>query len=530
MSPIFCTSEVSPSEAGDFMKTYMEKNEQSMKPRRLLVGGMSAKKIMLASPLLQWYLSEGLTVTRVYQVVEYGEKVCFKEFVDSVSNGRRMADSDKSMSVVGEVKKIIGNSAYGSVIMQKERHSDIRYVKGKSNALMKVNEPSFKSLLELEDDIYEIESHKRKIVLDLPIQIAFFILQRAKLHMLQFYYNVIDKYIPRSMFQALETDTDSFYAQYASDSFEKLIKPHLKNEFMSKIDKRACGDQFVSPLTGYWFPRECCKKHSDYDKRTSGLFKLECIGDKMISLCSKTYIVKTKDGDKMSCKGVNKNSVKNPMQIFESVLRSTQPAQAVNRGFRYFEGSVQTYKQQKCGFNYIYLKRELCENGIDTLPLKKVLTPWMDNNMFIFNEKHILAPFYICSLKKDSYCFNSIEQLLFYEKACFHKNNEMKKKSLNEKNPYICYRLQSKIKPSHCWYDKRDKVMKEILLQRREGDENVRKVLMENHGKILVYANDRCKYWSSGLNERTSMVFHPDSFPQQNMLGHIWMEIQKELV
>ena len=61
------------------------------------------------------------------------------------------------------------------------------------------------------EDTYEVESCKKTIKLKLPIQVGFFVYQYAKLHMLQFYYDFLDKYLDRSDFQMCEMDTDSAY-------------------------------------------------------------------------------------------------------------------------------------------------------------------------------------------------------------------------------------------------------------------------------------------------------------------------------
>ena len=65
--------------------------------------------------------------------------------------------------------------------------------------------------------------------------------QYAKLRMLQFYYDFLDKYLDRSDFQMCEMDTDSAYIAIAGESVESLVKPELKAEF--EADK--CN----------WFPR-----------------------------------------------------------------------------------------------------------------------------------------------------------------------------------------------------------------------------------------------------------------------------------
>ena len=56
--------------------------------------------------------------------------------------------------------------------------------------------------------------------MDLPLQIGVAVYHLAKLRMLDFYCNFIDKYIDRSDFELLEMDTDSNY--FASTPLQKM--------------------------------------------------------------------------------------------------------------------------------------------------------------------------------------------------------------------------------------------------------------------------------------------------------------------
>ena len=58
--------------------------------------------------------------------------------------------------------------------------------------------------------IFQVQSKKKTIKRDLPIQIGFFVYQYAKLRMLDFFYNVIDRYMDRSDYEMLEMDTGNF--------------------------------------------------------------------------------------------------------------------------------------------------------------------------------------------------------------------------------------------------------------------------------------------------------------------------------
>ena len=53
----------------------------------------------------------------------------------------------------------------------------------------------------------QVTSKKKSIKYNLPIQIGFFVYQYAKLRMLEFFFDVIDKFISRDDYCLLEMDT-----------------------------------------------------------------------------------------------------------------------------------------------------------------------------------------------------------------------------------------------------------------------------------------------------------------------------------
>ena len=52
---------------------------------RPFLGSYRGDKILLATPLLRWYMDHGLEVTHVYQIVECDPIPCFRRFGDAVS-------------------------------------------------------------------------------------------------------------------------------------------------------------------------------------------------------------------------------------------------------------------------------------------------------------------------------------------------------------------------------------------------------------------------------------------------------------
>ena len=99
--------------------------------------------------------------------------------------------------------KLFGNSAYGKTITNKEGFVNTSYANEK-DITKKINNPRFKDLEELHKNTYEVTTTYKTITMDLPLQIGVAVYHLAKLRMLEFYYDLIDKFIDRSDFDLVE--------------------------------------------------------------------------------------------------------------------------------------------------------------------------------------------------------------------------------------------------------------------------------------------------------------------------------------
>ena len=192
MQPIFKNTTVTRDDIGSFMQQYAEEHDIMSTPRRMLVGSYRGEKILLATPLLRWYLAHGLVVDRVYQIIEYEPKPCFQNFGDSVSAARRAGDTDPDKAIIADTMKLLGNSAYGKTVTNVDRHRDIKYSTEVGTSAL-VNNKRFRQLDVVAEDAYEVTSSKARVTYDLPHHIGFFVYQYAKLRMLQFYYDFVDR-------------------------------------------------------------------------------------------------------------------------------------------------------------------------------------------------------------------------------------------------------------------------------------------------------------------------------------------------
>ena len=377
MQPIFKNTTVTRNDIGPFMRDYAEEHDIMSAPRRMFVGSYRGDKILLSTPLLQWYLTHGLIVDHVYQVVEYEPKPCFRHFAESVSTALRAGDVDPDKAIIVDTMKLLGNSGYGKTVTNIDRHQDAKYCTEVGTSAL-INNKRFRQLDVVTDDAYEIELKKQVVKYTLPLHIGFFVYQYAKLRMLQLYYDFVDRYVERPLFQYCEMDTDSAYIALAGETIDDLItSEHREHYFRHRSE---------------WLPAECCYEHEDeyvqarlagrawtatesrcfarkaFDKRTPGLFKVEWRGDGFVGLCSKTYYC-FGTTDKCSTKGLSKRQNAVDKEAFLAVLTNRRSSSGTNRGFRVHNSSMMTYVQERAALTYFYGKRIVLVDGITTAPL-----------------------------------------------------------------------------------------------------------------------------------------------------------------
>ena len=218
---------------------------------------MKAKKVLLYTPLIEWYLQHGLKLTAVDQLIEYEPGMPFLWFPQEVKNAWREADKDP-------LKKHM-----------------------KKGVLTRPLGLCFFDNLEEISGAYEIIELKRTVMINRPYQCGIALYQLAKLRMLEFYYDFWDKYFSRQDFELCYMDTDSFYLAMSGDSFDEIVSPEMKQLYRADQKNWLATDKF----------RE----------RTPGLLKPEFLGTRGVRLTAKWYLVQDEAGENnYSCKGVSK--------------------------------------------------------------------------------------------------------------------------------------------------------------------------------------------------------------------------------
>ena len=449
LPPIFKHAEIGMQDLSEHMKQYCQDNNITKVNRKSLISSYYGREILVITPLLRWYMQQGLVVTKVYMTLEWEPRRCFEFLTKAMADSRREADRDPNLKVMGEAAKLLANSVYGKTITNKARYLNTKLCRGRSVSYMRNrsryrghkrlsaevvgsvcttsgrhqedrslplqqlvqdgNAPEGTPDYEAQEDaliierdaIYELTSAPTQIKEDLPLHIALFTYQNAKLHMLRFRYDFLEVFLDKRKWQQQYSDTDSLYLSMSVDRLEEACFPHMRRAFFEQHDTwlpaeccedhkdlyvsimsereeeasaiRAAGGQATAALA--WMPRmRCCQMRHDSDQREPGLFKEEWVGEAMVSLCSKTYFCLPDEfgSEKYSCKGIQKSGNRLTFEHYLKVLRGdTTEATQLNRGIRVNPrtGAVETYSQRRTGLAYFYCKRKVREDGITTDPL-----------------------------------------------------------------------------------------------------------------------------------------------------------------
>lgn len=175
MPPIFKNIIIDPSKReliGDYMFQYNEsRGDMKSKKSRKLISSYFGERQVIYVPLPIWYLDHGLEITKMYSFIKAKSNTPFKAFMDKVSDARRDGDSDKSKSMIANMMKFVGNSAFGKSCEDKTKHKNIKYASTTNNVMRVIEKPNCIDLTEL-NGAFEVSLGKRSIKLNNPIHVA----------------------------------------------------------------------------------------------------------------------------------------------------------------------------------------------------------------------------------------------------------------------------------------------------------------------------------------------------------------------
>ena len=309
---------------------------------------------------LQLYLSLGLVLKQVHRVVAFKQKPIIKSYIEFNSRQRAAATNKFDQDYF----KLMCNSLYGKTMERPDKRRRINLVTDIRKYEKRVSSLNFMSCKVINKDIVAIESKHECLHIVKPIYLGFTILELAKAHMYDFYYNVLKVIYPLpGQLRLLYTDTDSLLVEICTDD--------LFDDMKRKFPPR------TFDFSNY------PKGHELYDeryKRVPGTFKDEC-GSKMITkfvgLRSKMYAYSILDRDPVKiAKGVKKGVVANNIKFeeYENCLKNNVETSNEFSTIQSLNHSVFTVLQHKKSLSPFDDKRYILSDGLRTVPYGHYMT------------------------------------------------------------------------------------------------------------------------------------------------------------
>ena len=178
-------------------------------------------------------MDHGAVIKAVHRTIDYQAGEIFPWFVEPVTAERHTGDVEKSKTLLAEMFKLLGNRDYGKLIEALERQTNVIYTKDEKVVDRALRSVYYSDLEEL-GEACKLESRKPRITIRRPFQIGIAVYQLAKLRMLEFYYDFLNRYFERQDFELIQMDTDSNYMAISADSLEEIVRPELRTEFEAK--------------------------------------------------------------------------------------------------------------------------------------------------------------------------------------------------------------------------------------------------------------------------------------------------------
>lgn len=193
-----------------------------------LIGTLSDKRSYVTDyRMLKLGMELGYRVTKIHEVIKYKQAPFMQPYIQRNIARRKAAKANKDKAA-DKIAKIDGHNVFGRTMEnvrgrinyqlftynpEKEGKEKEKMDKKLGKLLM---HPRYKGFSKISDNLIGIEISKKLVSLNKPISVGFTILELAKRHMYNFYYNVVKKKYDDKV-KAMYTDTDSLFLEIETD-------------------------------------------------------------------------------------------------------------------------------------------------------------------------------------------------------------------------------------------------------------------------------------------------------------------------
>lgn len=158
----------------------------------------------------------------------------------------------------------------------------------------------------------------------------------------------------------------------------------------------------------------------------------------------------------------------------------------------------------------------VCPYYLETIP----------NNYILF-KNGTFSNFDSTPVTLDSTTFPTSEHAYQWRACGEHKREDLATQILHARSPLVAKRIAEVIKCA-AWNDKKNGVMKEVLIAKIASSNKFRDDLLNSGNKVIIEALPD-PWWGCGLPYNIAVTTNPDYLPGKNNLGKLLMELRSEM-
>ena len=324
---------------------------------------------------LLFYLKKGMRMRRAHKVMEFDEAKLMKPHIETNQNERVKANNDADKNAW----KTLNNTSFGKTMEDQGNYSELRFISTTKEFNNAVRDPGFNGYAFHSDNLMIGKMKHTSYTFNKPIYLGATITELAKLHMYEFYYDVLCDHFGWENVHLCMTDTDSLLVE--------VVIPKEKtdaNEDWDIYDEiKEIQEKYDCPIDTSAFSRDVVEEkgiRGDHNKEI-GYFKSEIgssIMSEFVGLRAKCYSYTIQDDPEghMRCKGT-------PKDALELSIRHNNYLQCI------WHNNMPENIRQHVDFSKIQSK----EHQIYSLSTSKVSLSCNDSKRFILEDNIHTLPY-----------------------------------------------------------------------------------------------------------------------------------------
>ena len=223
--------------------------------------------------------------------------------------------------------------------------------------------------------------------------------------------------------------------------------------------------------------------------------------------------------------------------MYKQVLQSGIPQGGINRGFRSREGQTYSYEVYRSAFPFLYVKRDICDDGCHTRTLPVILQPAPLNHICLQIDASSLSPDYVVpfaylryqmSTIRQAHCMTKVAYCIKYKQGFTRVVSRMEQILATTKAEKL---HQLNVDMGECMEFTRDEfdILRDIVQKRMDAHPQLHLMINIHDDRYIVNACALDCITGSGCCPRTAR-YRPNSYLEGlNLLGRVYMLMRSEL-